>query len=243
MIAILGPSGSGKTSLLNVLSQRESLSAGSKTIGELKLNGKLMKKGDFGKMGAFVQQDDILYEVMTPYELFEFAYKIRSGKEGIEVHNRVEVVLDKLGLNLCKNTIIGGWLKRGISGGERKRASIGYEIITNPALLLLDEPTSGLDASTALRIIRILRSEANRGVSVLATIHQPSAAILSCFDRVILLSEGYTIFNGPPSEVTQFYKPFGLNMPKFCNPADKLSMIASVPFKALNIGTKTTDIA
>jgi len=171
MIAILGPSGSGKTSLLNVLSQRESLSGGSQTVGELKLNGKVMQKGDFGKMGAFVQQDDILYEVMTPYELFEFAYKIRSGKEGPEVHDRVEKVLDKLGLQLCKNTIIGGWLTRGISGGERRRASIGYEIITNPALLLLDEPTSGLDASTALRIIRILRQEASRGVSVLATIH------------------------------------------------------------------------
>ena len=149
-------------------------------------------------MGAFVQQDDILIGVMTPYELFEFAYKIRSGKEGTEVHERVEKVLDKLGLQLCKNTRIGGWLERGISGGERRRASIGYEIITNPALLLLDEPTSGLDASTALRIIKILKQEATRGVSILATIHQPSSSILFCFDRVILLSEGYTIYNGPP---------------------------------------------
>jgi ABC-type multidrug transport system ATPase subunit len=157
-----------------------------------------MQKGDFGKMGAFVQQDDILIGVMTPYELFEFAYKIRSGKEGTEVHERVEKVLDKLGLQLCKNTRIGGWLERGISGGERRRASIGYEIITNPALLLLDEPTSGLDASTALRIIKILKQEATRGVSILATIHQPSSSILFCFDRVILLSEGYTIYNGPP---------------------------------------------
>jgi ABC-type multidrug transport system ATPase subunit len=157
-----------------------------------------MQKGDFGKMGAFVQQDDILTGVMTPYELFEFAYKIRSGKEGTEVHERVEKVLDKLGLQLCKNTRIGGWLERGISGGERRRASIGYEIITNPALLLLDEPTSGLDSSTALRIIKILKQEATRGVSVLATIHQPSSSILFCFDRVILLSEGYTIYNGPP---------------------------------------------
>jgi len=60
---------------------------------------------------------------------------------------------------------------------------------------------------------------------------------------VILLSEGYTIYNGPPSEIAAFYKPFGLNMPKFCNPADKLSMIASVPFKAIREGTKIIDIA
>ena len=62
-------------------------------------------------------------------------------------------------------------IKRGISGGERKRTSIGYELITEPALLLLDEPTSGLDSSTSKRIIQLLRKEAERGMSVLATIH------------------------------------------------------------------------
>ena len=62
-------------------------------------------------------------------------------------------------------------IKRGISGGERKRTSIGYELITEPALLLLDEPTSGLDSSTSKRIIMLLRKEAERGMSVLATIH------------------------------------------------------------------------
>ena len=60
---------------------------------------------------------------------------------------------------------------RGISGGERKRTSIGFELITNPSLLMLDEPTSGLDSCTALRIVDMLRCEAQRGMTVLATIH------------------------------------------------------------------------
>jgi ABC-type multidrug transport system ATPase subunit len=94
--------------------------------------------------------------------------------------------------------MIGGWLRRGISGGERKRTSIGYELITNPSLLLMDEPTSGLDSTTSLRIMQIMKSEAQRGMAVLATIHQPSAKLLFLFDRVILLSEGYTIYNGRP---------------------------------------------
>jgi ABC-type multidrug transport system ATPase subunit len=94
--------------------------------------------------------------------------------------------------------MIGGWLRRGISGGERKRTSIGYELITNPSLLLMDEPTSGLDSTTSLRIMQIMKSEAQRGMAVLATIHQPSAELLFLFDRVILLSEGYTIYNGRP---------------------------------------------
>ena len=80
-------------------------------------------------------------------------------------------MIDRLGLIGCSNNQVGSLLKRGISGGERKRTSIGYELITEPALLLLDEPTSGLDSSTSKRIIQLLRKEAERGMSVLATIH------------------------------------------------------------------------
>lgn len=67
--------------------------------------------------------------------------------------------------------MVGGWMKRGISGGERRRTSIGHELISEPALILLDEPTSGLDSQNAKRVIRQLRSEADRGLSILTTIH------------------------------------------------------------------------
>ena len=80
-------------------------------------------------------------------------------------------MITRLGLKECADQLIGGWLRRGISGGERKRTSIGYELITEPSLLLLDEPTSGLDSSTSMRILQMLRQEAKRGMSVLATIH------------------------------------------------------------------------
>ena len=76
-----------------------------------------------------------------------------------------------MGLQACSDQLIGGWLRRGISGGERKRTSIGYEMITKPSLLLLDEPTSGLDSTTALKICKLLRAQAERGMTVLATIH------------------------------------------------------------------------
>jgi len=88
-----------------------------------------------------------------------------------EIDERVDLTLCRLSLNECKDQLIGGWLRRGISGGERKRVSIGYELITDPSLLLLDEPTSGLDSSTASRIVDLLRLQANRGMSVLASIH------------------------------------------------------------------------
>jgi len=62
-------------------------------------------------------------------------------------------------------------MKKGVSGGERKRISIGYELISNPSLMLMDEPTSGLDSSTSLRIVKMLRQEVILGMSILATIH------------------------------------------------------------------------
>ena len=138
---------------------------------------------------------------MTPRELFEFSCQIRTQYSKEKVTRIVNQIISRLSLSACADQYIGGVFYRGISGGERKRTSIGYELITEPTLLLLDEPTSGLDSSTALRIIGLLRKQAYNGMAVLATIHQPSAEILLKFDRVILLSEGQTIFNGPPSIV------------------------------------------
>ena len=74
-------------------------------------------------------------------------------------------------LQNCKNSKIGGFSLKSISGGERKRTCIGYELITNPNLMLLDEPTSGLDSSTAFRICKMLKKEALQGMTIIATIH------------------------------------------------------------------------
>jgi ATP-binding cassette, subfamily G (WHITE), eye pigment precursor transporter len=108
---------------------------------------------------------------------------------------------------------------------------------------MLDEPTSGLDSFTALRIIKMLRVEAQRGMSFLMTLHQPAAEILFQLDRVILLSEGYTIYNGPPGLIKEYFKQFGLKMNQFSNPADKLSNIASEPRNELNKFEDITIIA
>ena len=160
IMAIMGASGCGKTSLLNIFGQRLGLSQGSKMSGEVRCNNKLMKKNDFGKFGAFVQQDDMLLETFTPKECLKFAAKLRTTLCKEDMEYKVEDILTRLGLQHCKNTMVGGMLFKGLSGGERKRTSIGYELITDPNLLLLDEPTSGLDSKTALKIVKILQKEA-----------------------------------------------------------------------------------
>ena len=127
-------------------------------------------------------------------------------------------------------------MNRGISGGERKRVSIGYELITEPSILLLDEPTSGLDSHNAKQVVHQMRLEAQRGLSVVATIHQPSSDIFFMFDRVILLSEGRTIYNGRPEDVRTYFEqdPFKLVMGLYSNPADKLLTLAACPRKCIS---------
>ena len=80
---------------------------------------------------------------------------------------------------------------KGLSGGERKRTSIGYELITEPNMILLDEPTSGLDSLTALKLVKTLKREALRGKTIVCTIHSPSAEAFMAMDRLLLLHEGH----------------------------------------------------
>lgn len=97
---------------------------------------------------------------MTPRETLRFAAKLRTNLTNTEIEQKIIEITSRLGLKGCRDSRIGGILVKGISGGERKRTSIGYELITDPKLLLCDEPTSGLDSSTAFRIIQMLKKEA-----------------------------------------------------------------------------------
>ena len=177
MVAILGPSGSGKTSLLNILSQRTFLMPGGVTEGKVMINGDIIGRSDYAKLGAYVQQDDVLNSVLSPRELLEFACKIRTDYDKAKMDRVVNSIINRLGLTECADQQIGGLFTQGVSGGERKRTSIGYELITEPTLWLLDEPTSGLDSSTALRIVKLLKAESEKGMAIMTTIHQPAAEI------------------------------------------------------------------
>jgi hypothetical protein len=121
---------------------------------------------------------------------------------------------------------------KGISGGERKRTSIGYELITDPNFLLLDEPTSGLDSTTSLKIIRMLKKEAvDRKTTIICTIHSPSSEIFSTLDRLLLLQDGFEVYQGPVGKELHNYivNSLGCKMAKFCNPADYFIKMAQAP--------------
>ena len=105
-------------------------------------------------------------------------------------------VIDEMGLRKAKDTIIGDEKGRGVSGGERRRANIGAQLISDPAVLFLDEPTSGLDAFQANSVMESMKSLASNGRLVISVIHQPRSSIYEMFDRLLLLSSGRVMFLG-----------------------------------------------
>ncbi len=136
--------------------------------------------------------------------MYSALLRLPSSLSRKEKKAAVENLIMELGLDSCRNTFIGSSESRGISGGERKRVSVGIELITDPKILFLDEPTSGLDAFNAFNIVEICKRLAvEQNKIVLMTIHQPRSDILKLFDNIILLSNGKTMFNGSvPGKMT-----------------------------------------
>lgn len=224
ILAMLGPSGSGKTTLLTALGGRLS----GKLSGKITYNGQPFS-GATKRRTGFVAQDDVLYPHLTVAEtlLFTALLRLPSSLTADEKAEAVERVISELGLTRCRNSMIGGPLFRGISGGEKKRVSIGQEMLINPSLLLLDEPTSGLDSTTAMKIITTVKRLAAGGRTIVTTIHQPSSRLYHMFDKVVLLSEGSPIYYGSASNAMDYFSSIGFSTSITINPADLLLDLAN----------------
>ncbi|XP_074625130.1 uncharacterized protein LOC141883522 isoform X2 [Acropora palmata] len=134
---------------------------------------------------------------------------------------KVEEIVDNLDIRKCLHTKIGSPFERGLSGGEKKRANIGCELITNPSLIFLDEPTSGLDSSNALNLVSTLKKIAQREKkTVVTSIHQPSSQIFYMFDKVLLMCGGQVAYYGKARKVLDYFESIGLCCQPHFNPAD-----------------------
>ncbi|CAL9066228.1 unnamed protein product [Musa banksii] len=221
ILAVVGPSGAGKSTLLRVISGRSGSSLfdpRSISLGDHPLTSSAQLR----RICGFVTQEDNLLPLLTVKETLMFSAKFRlKGMSERKMEERVEGLIRELRLEHVTDSYVGDAETRGISGGERKRLSIGVDVIHDPPILLLDEPTSGLDSTSALQVVQLLASMARTRQQILIlTIHQPSYRILQYVSSFLLLSHGKLAHYGSIQSLSQTISQLGFKIPVRVNPLE-----------------------
>lgn len=233
--ALMGASGAGKTTLLNTLSER--LTSGIITNGVRMVNGKALDSS-FQRSIGYVQQQDLHLQTSTVREALKFSAYLRqpSSVSKAEKDDYVDYIIQLLEMERYADAVVGV-PGEGLNVEQRKRLTIGVELVAKPQLLLfLDEPTSGLDSETAWSICKLIRKLADHGQAILCTIHQPSAILMKEFDRLLFLQKGgQTVYFGDLGHNCQtlidYFEKYGASKcPPHANPAEwMLEVIGAAP--------------
>ena len=217
MWGIMGGSGAGKSTLVNVLMGKQRASAGT-----IRINGWAADMAQYKKLIGYVPQDDIVMPELTVREnlLHSARMRLPSSWRDQLVQEFVDSLIECLALSHVKDSLVGDVNKPVISGGQRKRVSIGLELAAAPMAIFLDEPTSGLDATSAASIMHLLKAIASLGVTVISIVHQPREDIWQGFDHLLLLAQGCQVYAGPTVDVVSYFETLGYSFDCFGNPAD-----------------------
>uniref|UniRef100_A0AAV1TY87 ABC transporter domain-containing protein n=1 Tax=Peronospora matthiolae TaxID=2874970 RepID=A0AAV1TY87_9STRA len=248
MTLLLGQPGSGKTSLMKVLSGRFPLDKNVTIRGEITYNGvpqtALLKR--LPQFVAYVAQHDQHFPTLTVQETLEFAHAFcgatlsnrgekllsrgttKATAEALVVIKALyahypEVVMKQLGLENCKDTIVGNGMLRGVSGGERKRVTTGEMEFGLRYMTLMDEISTGLDSAATFDIINTQRGIAKtlRKTIVIALL-QPAPEVFALFDNVMVMNEGEVIYHGPCEYALDYFESLGFKCPQDRDIADFL---------------------
>jgi ABC-type multidrug transport system ATPase subunit len=231
VVALMGPSGSGKTTLLNVLAHRTT--ANTQIQGEVMINNERASLTAMRNLSSYVEQEDALIGSLTVKETINFAARLAlpswvTKKERIE---RVNDLLDAFGIQRQANALVGTPIRKGISGGQKRRLSVASQLIADPRILFLDEPTSGLDSTASFEVMNyIKRIAVQHRLIVVASIHQPSTATFALFDQLMLLSGGKTCYFGPMAGLKDYFDSISHPIPAYTNPAEFLLELVNVDF-------------
>ena len=239
--ALMGPSGSGKTTLLHAVTGLPH--AGMARRGSVTLDDVEVSALPRGVM-SLVPQDAVLPEELSAREALMFASAL--GLRHVSKADRnalVMAILDQLRISHVAHLPIGGRLagRSGLSGGERKRVSVGVSIATCPEVILLDEPSSGLDAYAALELARLLQTIAKRtNRTILVSVHQPSSQLFELFDGLLLLAKGRRLYHGPPMNAVAHLCSLGAPVAEpGVAPADHLLIVLVTHVETLEDDKKT----
>ncbi|EGZ21813.1 ABC transporter-like protein [Phytophthora sojae] len=230
LTAVMGPSGCGKTTLLDILADR--ISSG--TIeGNISLNGEARNAKTFRAVSSYVAQEDSLLGSFTVLETLEMAARLSlpNAVTHHEIVERVQTVIDEMGLRVCEHTLIGDIFRKGISGGQKRRVSIAIELLSEPSVLLLDEPTSGLDSASTYNVMQFVSKLCKENKTVICTIHQPSSLVYEMFTNVVILTAGETVYFGPREQILDHFTASGYSCPMYMNPAEYFISLVNSDFE------------
>jgi ABC-type multidrug transport system ATPase subunit len=182
LVAIVGPSGAGKTTLLQTMAGIVPATEGAVRFDGVDVHA---NAAAFRSVLGYVPQDDIIHADLPLERTLRYAARLRlpSSTTPAELDAAVTDALDAVGLTASADVRVGS-----LSGGQRKRASIAVELLTDPHIFFLDEPTSGLDPLTAAELISRLRQLADRRATVVFTTH--SVDDLQACDRIVFTTRG-----------------------------------------------------
>lgn len=209
IIGIIGNNGVGKSTILKLVSNQLAPQS-----GKLFINGADMAQNKYRlrPVTAYVPQAPREFKELTVFENFLFQAHLTLGNLGHEdIVKRIDATLEKLSLTGIRNVRADNAVGQSITDFQRICLRIGLELIRNPYIIYLDEPLSGLSFSDSKKIISILKEETQQGKLVILTTQLPTTDIYNMFDKVWLIdSDGYMIFNGPPSASLVFFRNTGL---------------------------------
>jgi len=198
LVAIIGGNGAGKSTILNCMCGYLP-----PTEGQVYINGvNLYQNFDFlKKLIGYVPQQDIVYDNLTLHDMLMYTAKLRLPKDTskAEMEAAINRAIEMVELTEKKNSFI-----KALSGGQRKRASIAVELLSDPNLLFLDEPSSGLDPGTERNLMQSLRKMADNGKTVILVTH--STLQLKMCDKIVFMGKGGNLcFYGSHDEALGFF--------------------------------------
>jgi ABC-type multidrug transport system ATPase subunit len=184
-------------------------------IGSVTLNGVPLTDKIFKEHCYVVVQNDKHWPYFTCREILRYAAELYDVAPLADMDGVVDEILAKMGLVICRNTRTAR-----LSGGQRRRLSLGIALLKRPTLLFLDEPTTGVDAAAAVKLMQeIVTVAKNEHLIVMCTIHQPSTKVYNGFDEVMILSKGRVGFSGPVGDAIPYLDSVGHPLPVQTNPA------------------------
>src|SRR5581483_4127809 len=219
LVGLMGPAGAGKTTLMMALNGYTFPANGKVFLNRQSL---YENYSQFAGQIGYVPQDDIMHRDLTVRQALYFTARLRlpSDYGDADIQKRIDEVIAQMNLEGTEDVLIGSPEKKGISGGQRKRVNLAMELLSDPSILFLDEPTSGLSSEDALNVMKVLRSLADKGKTILITIHQPSLDVYRMMDNLVVISKDAG--SKDPGKMV-YYGPAYPDAADFFNPADQQS--------------------